>query len=135
MTNHRWHYRCSFVRLSVFLVQFRTSPEYLTWEMAHVFTSLVRFLLQSSVSRYFLVLLWFSFLIFYFHPSLLNGVRSKYSQIFVILFLYKYSDVFHIGQFSSFCCFSFPTFHHQHGTFFNSKFRSYILIDYNYEDH
>ena len=32
----------------------------------------------------------------------------------------------------TFYCFSFPTFHYQHGTFFNAKFHSYILAVYSY---
>ena len=34
--------------------------------------------------------------------------------------------------FNSFCCFSFPTFHYEHGTFFYAKFHSYIRAVFSY---
>ena len=55
-----------FIRLSSSLVHFKNSPAYLTMKIVQVFIPFLRFLLQTLVSRSFLILPRFSFLIFFF---------------------------------------------------------------------
>ena len=60
------------IYLSSSLVHFKNGPDYLTKETVLVFFSLMRFLLQSLVSRSFLVHLKYSFY-FFFHLHLFDG--------------------------------------------------------------
>ena len=69
--------------LSSSLVHFKNGPEYLTRGTAQVFIPLIRFLLHSFVSSSFLVLLRYSFLIFFFHLHLFDGVSFQDAQVFV----------------------------------------------------
>ena len=63
---HRHLFPCPMMPLSEFLpVSFKDSLEYFTRDSAKVFIPLMRFLLQSLVSKSFLVLLEYSFLIFF----------------------------------------------------------------------
>ena len=59
------------------LVNFKNGPDYLTWSTAQVFIPSIRFLLYSFVSRSFLVLLRYSFLIFSFIFACLMVSASK----------------------------------------------------------
>ena len=63
----------------------------------------MRFLLQSFVSRSFLIPLKHSYFIFLLRKF--DGIRFQYSRVLIILF----SDSFLIWQFYSFCCL-FPLF-------------------------
>ena len=83
------------------LVHFKNDREYLTKGIAQVCIPLERFLLQSLVSRNFLVRMGYSF---FFHLHLFDDVRFQYSQILVI---FLFSDSFLIWQFYSFRYFSF----------------------------
>ena len=60
------------------LVQFKNSPEYLTWSTPQVFIPLIRSLQRSFVSSSFLFLLGYSFLIFPFISTCLMISNSKY---------------------------------------------------------
>ena len=77
------------------LVHTKNGPEYLTRGTAQVFTSSKRLLLYSIVSSSFLVLLRYSFLIFFFHPHMFNGVCFQYSQL-VSFFFPERSDFFYL---------------------------------------
>ena len=92
----------------------------------------MRFLLQSFVSRSFLVHLRKSFFYFFFHLFFFDGVHFQYSQI-LVNFLCSYA--FLIWLFRSSNCFSLPTFHYQNSIFFGAKFHSYILTVYSYCSH
>ena len=81
------------------------------------------FLLPSLDSRNFLVRL--RYFRNFFHLRLFVSVHFQYSQRLVTFFFSERSDF-------SFRYFSFSTFHYEHGTFFNAKFHSYILIVYSY---
>ena len=118
--------------LSFSIVHFKNGPEYLTRESAQMIIPLMKFLLQSLVSRSFLVLLRYSFPIFFLHFILFVGVCFQYSQGLEIFLLSLCCHAFLIWSFYSFCCFSFPIFHYEHGTFFNAKCHSYILTVYSY---
>ena len=72
-----------FICKSSSLFHFKNSPGYLTINIAQVFVLLMRFLLCNLVSSSFLVLLKYSFLIFFFHLRIFNGVRFQYSQVLV----------------------------------------------------
>ena len=67
-------------------------------------------LLQSLVSRTFLVLLRYSFLIFFSISTCLIYICFQYSQVLLTLLLFKCSDTFLIWWFYFFCCFSFSFF-------------------------
>ena len=58
---------------------------------------------------------------------LLLLLLAPISQVLVVFFFSKCPDNFLMKQSYHFCCFSSSPFHHKHGTFFNSKFHSYIL--------
>ena len=60
----------------------------LTRGTGQVFIPLIRFLLYSFVSSNFLVLLKYSFLIYFFYFLLFDGVSFKYPQVFVC-FLFR----------------------------------------------
>ena len=109
----------NFLVFSSICFHLRNSVEYLK-----------RFLLQKLVSRSFIVLRKNYFLCFssfcFFHLCF-DGVHFQYSQVLVIFFLSKHSDVFMIHWFYSFCCFFFPNFHYEHGTLFTAKYNSFIL--------
>ena len=90
------------------------------------FFPLMRFLQRSLFSRGFLVLLRNFFLIFFLHLCLFDGVCIQYSQVLVIFFPYKHTDIFLIWLLYSFHCFFIPASYYQHGTFFKAKFHSYI---------
>ena len=77
-------------------------PDDLTRETAHVFIHLVRYLLQSLVSRSFLMRLRLSFLIFFFHLRLFEGIRFQYLRVRVV-FLFFRTFLFLIWQLYSFC--------------------------------
>ena len=73
------------------LVHFKNSPEYITSRTAHVFIPLMRFLLQSLVSRSFQIRLKFSVLIFSFIVCLM-APASNNTWIFVIFLFTGRSD-------------------------------------------
>ena len=87
---------------------------------------MVRFLLQSLVSRSFLVHLRNSFRIFLFHLRWFDGVYFQYSQVVVIFLFSKCSDCFLIWQIYSFRYLSFSTFHYGHFSILN-KFPTFWL--------
>ena len=60
--------------------------------IGQVFISLMRFPLCSFVSSSFLVLLKNSFLRFFFHLSMFNGVRFQYFKLFIGLLFSGRSD-------------------------------------------
>ena len=109
-------------------VHFNNSPKYLTKGKTYVFIPLMRFLLQSLLSRSFLDHLRYSFLIFFFLLRLLYGVRFQYSQVLVIFLFSKLSDSFLIRLFSFFRHVSFSTSYYEPGIFFYAKFHSYFLL-------
>ena len=80
------------IYLSSSHVHFKKGPEYLARETAQVFIPLIRFLLHSFVSSSFLVLLRYSFLIF-FHLHLLDGVSFQDAQVFICLFFSEHSNL------------------------------------------
>ena len=78
----------------------------------------MRFLQQCLVSRCFLVLLRYFFLIFFFHFCFFDGVRFQYSQALALLLISESSCAIPIKNFNSYRDFSFPIFHYQHCKFF-----------------
>ena len=60
------------------LVHFKNGPKYLTRGTVQLFIPLIRFLLHS-----FLVLLGYSFFIFFFHLHLFDSVSFQYFQVFI----------------------------------------------------
>ena len=98
-----------------------------------MFIPLMRFLLQSLVSRGLLVHLQYSFRTFSsIYASLVVSTVNipKY-----LLFFFSPSVLTHSWLSSFNPCFYFPTFHYQHGTFFNAKFHSYIPAVSSYRLH
>ena len=69
--------------LNYSLVHFKNGPEYLTRCTAEVFIPLISFLWYSFVSSSFLVLLWYSSLIFFFLLHLFDGISFQVAQVFV----------------------------------------------------
>ena len=65
------------------LCHFKNGPEYLTRDTAQVFIPLIRFLQHSFVLSSFLILLRYSFLFFFFHLHLFDGVRLQDVRLFV----------------------------------------------------
>ena len=65
------------------LVHFKNAPKYLTRDTAQVFIPLISFMFYSFFSSSFLVLLRYSFLIFFFHLHLFDGVSFQDAQVFV----------------------------------------------------
>ena len=65
------------------LVCFKNVPKYLSRGTTQVLISLMIFLLWSLVSISFLVLLRFSFLIFFFNLLMFDGVLFQYPQAFL----------------------------------------------------
>ena len=63
-----------------------------------MFIPLMRFLLQSLVSRSFLIYLRYSFLIFFFFIHLFNGVCFQYSQVLIIFFFSEHFDFSWLGS-------------------------------------
>ena len=119
--------------LSSLFVYFKNDFEYLKRCTARLFIPLMRFLLQSMVSRSVHILQRCPLLfLFPLHPRLFDGVSLYYPQILVTFLLSKRSNAFLIWQFYFFRCFSFSHFFYEHGTFFNAKFHSYILVVYSY---
>ena len=90
------------------VVHFENCSKYLRGTV-HIFIPL-KFLLQSLVSKGFLVLRHS----YFFHSFL----HVKYSQVSVAFLLFKRSDSFMIWLFYSIHCFFFPTLHYLHGTYF-----------------
>ena len=90
------------------LAHFKDGPEYFKRGTAQVFIPWMRFLLQSLVSRCFLVHQRYSFL-FFFHLHLFDGVRFQYSHILVGFLFSVHSDSL-IWQFYFFRYLSLPTF-------------------------
>ena len=68
------------------IVHFKKGPEYLAKEADLLFIPLMRFLLQSLVSRSFLVLLKYFLLPFFLHLSLFDCVCFQYLVLCVISF-------------------------------------------------
>ena len=62
------------IYLSSSLVHFKNGSDFLTKSSDQVFSPLMRFLFQSLVSRSFLFLLKYTFLIFFFHLCLFDGI-------------------------------------------------------------
>ena len=85
--------------LSSILVHFKNISEYLKRRNTQLFIYLMRFLLQSLVSRSFLFCLWYSFVFFSFHFWSFDGACFQYSQALVIFLFSKHSDSFPIWQF------------------------------------
>ena len=80
--------------LSSSLVHFEKGPEYLTRDTAQVFIPLIRFLLDNFVSNSFLVLLWYTFLIFSFISTCLMVSASKIIIIAIIIIIILYLSIF-----------------------------------------
>ena len=79
----------------------------------------MRFLLQSLVLSSFLILL---------NLSILSFLLIWWFPLLTLPFLLSMSfGSFLIYKFLSFRCFSFPTFHYEHGTLLNAKFYFSIL--------
>ena len=73
---------------------------------------LIRFLLQSLVSRSFLVLLicssvFFFFFFFFFNLHLFDDIHFKHFQVFILFFFFKSFGAFLIRQFNFIGCFSY----------------------------
>ena len=114
-----------FICLSSFLIHLKNGTKYPTRGTTQLFIPLMRFLLQRLALRSFLIRLRYSFLSFLF-----DGVRLQYSQVIGIFFFCKSTDASLIRKFYYFCCFSFPTFHYEQGTFLmpNSISTSWLKI-------
>ena len=65
---------------------------------------LIRFLLYSLVLSCFIILLRYSFLNFFFHIHLFDGVAFQYSQVFVRFLFSKHSDFILVWYSCSFHC-------------------------------
>ena len=100
-----------FICLSWCLVHFKNGPEYLTRGTALVFIPLIKFLQDSFVSSSFLILLRYSFLIFFFHLHLFDGVNLQDAQVFVDFLSSECSNLVLIQQFCSVHQVSFAAFH------------------------
>ena len=98
--------------LSSSLVYFKSGPEYLMRITARVSIPLIRFLRHSFVSSSFLFLLRYSFLIFFFHLHLFDGVSFKDAQVFVRFLFSESSNLVLIWQFHSVRQVSFAAFHY-----------------------
>ena len=118
--------------LRSFLVHFKNGLEYLTRGTAHVFIQLMRVLLQSLVSRTFLIFCDTHFFFFFFYLLLFDDVRFQYFQIIIIFLFIQLFDSCLIWQLCSFIYLFFSTFHYKHGPFFKAKFHSHILAVYSY---
>ena len=88
-----------FICLSSSLVRFKNGSEYLKDGTALVFIPLMRFLLQSLVSRSFLVCLGYFSNFFFFHLRLFDGVCFQYSQVHVIFFVFFFFFFFFLRVF------------------------------------
>ena len=100
------------IYLSYFLVHFKNGPEYLTRDTDQAFIAFISFRLYSLVLSSFLVLLRYSFLIFFFHLSLFDGVCFHYSQVFVRFLFSERSNFFSFWFFHSFRHVSSLTFYY-----------------------
>ena len=108
--------------LSSSLVHFRNGPEYLTGGTAQMFIPFMRLLLLSLALRSFLVLLRYSFLIFFFFQLCLMVSTSNLPKFW---FFYDLEvlilPLFLISHFSLL-----------HDRFLNAKFHFFILAVYSY---
>ena len=77
------------------LVHFKNGPGYITRGTAQVFILLMRYSLGSSC---FFVLLRYSFLNFFLHLHLFDGVRLQYSQVFAGFFFSEHPDFSWLGS-------------------------------------
>ena len=118
------------ISLNSSLVHFKNGYEYLKNRTTSVFILLMRFLQQSLVSRNFLVLLRFSFIIFSFISAYLMMSASNISEQF-----YFSSSVLILSLFGS----SIPSViwlfynsHYEPVTVFYTKFHSNIVTVYSY---
>ena len=111
------------IRLSSSLVLFKTGTKYLTRETAQIRISLTRFLLNSFVSSNFLILLRYSFLIFFLYLHLFDSVNFQYPQIFLVSFSPSVLDIV-------VWLLSCVIYHFSFLAFFYAKFHSYILTVY-----
>ena len=114
--------------LSSSLVHLRKGPEYLTRCTAQVFIPLIRFLQESFVSSSFVVLLRYSFWILFFISTCLMVSASRFLSICRSRFLRAFWSCLDLAVL--FRQMSFVPFHDEHCTFFNAKFRPYILTVY-----
>ena len=106
---------------------------------------MVQSIVQGELPRNVLLVLRYSFLIFFlfffsyflinfcWYPLLIflsscNFLLSKKSSNLVFFFFFFF--FFFFWQFGFFCYLSIPSFPDQHGTFFNDKFYTYILAAY-----
>ena len=111
--------------LSSFLVHFKNNSYYLTTRAAQMFISLMRYLLQSLVSTCSLVLLRYSFLIFFLHlhwwclfpifPSTFSFLSLQASKctldlvvIFIPLILFSHFLIISTAYFSMSIPFLYP---------------------------
>ena len=78
--------------LSSSLVYIKNGCEYLMIETALVFIPFIKFQLYSFVFSSFLLLRWNSFLIFFFHLHLFDGVCFQFSLVFVGFLFSKHSN-------------------------------------------
>ena len=108
------------------LIHFKNGHEYLIMRTSSVFIYSTRFLLLSFISRS-LSFVWDTLFLFFLSSPFFDGFSFHYYEILVIIFFSERSHSFFIWQFYSFCYLYFSTFHNEHGTFFNTKFYSYIL--------
>ena len=104
------------------LVYFKNGPKYLTNSSVLLFIPLIRFLLQSLLSRSFLVRLKNSFLFFFLlsplvwgcpHPLFPSSCKFPFSKHSVLFFAFSWF----VSSISFVICL-YSTYHYEHGTFF-----------------
>ena len=91
------------VCLSSFLVNFKNGPEYITRENSLLFIPLMSFFTTELSFVKFRRSSGVHFKCFFFHQSLLVGVRFHIFKLLVIFLFCKYSHPFLIRQFFSSC--------------------------------
>ena len=99
------------------LVHFKNGTEYIRRDTCQVFIPLMTFLLCSLILNSFLVLLGYSFFIFFIHLRLFDDVRLPYLPVYVRFLSSKRSDFSLIWQFYSFRHVSFFAFLYEHAKF------------------
>ena len=122
-------FSCSLAHLlNSSVIHFKNGPEYLTRGTAQVSISFMRFLQCNLVSNSFLILLRYSFLIFFFYFGVFDSVHFQCSHIFVSFISSERSDFVLIGWLYSVRHLMFSTFHYSQVAFFYVKLHPYICI-------
>ena len=104
-----YQFPCLLINLPEFSCSLQDGLEYLLRETPQVFIPLMRFLPQSLISKSFLILLRYSFLIFLSHPFVWWCTFPVFSGTLNYLFS-KHSDPFFKGLYNSSHCLSLARF-------------------------